>query len=845
MTTLPPGSIVGANPILWLHEGWRLARTTAGALKDPSQLAGLAAKWHDAVVPGTVAASIHKDINLPGDYDADDWWYRLEIPEQNPGQTRVSDENPGLSRVLSSRVFLRFDGLATLADVWLNGEKILSSSNMFLAHRVDVTGKLRERNELVIAFRSLGEALKERRARPRWKTQLVANQNLRAFRTTLLGRIPGWTPAITPVGPWGAIGIETVDAIDIRDLRIHATRKRLELHARIDALAHGTIDAARVLVGDRSHDVLVEANRIRADIAIDAPSWWPHTHGTPHLEACLLELRCNGEWVRVDCGRVGFRDIGVDTSGDGVRFTVNGVPVFCRGACWTTLDILRLRGDAAALRRALETARDAGVNMLRIGGTMTYESDDFYRLCDELGILVWQDFMFANMDFPVDDAGFRASIEAEAAQQLERLHRHPCIAAYCGGSEVAQQAAMMGLPRKYWSNDFFLETLPRLCAEIHPGSAYFPSSPWGGALPFHASSGIAHYYGVGAYRRPLADARAANVKFATECLGFSNVPEAETMAQVLDGTLPPPHHPRWKARVPRDGGSGYDFEDVRDHYLESLFGERAAELRAQDVARYYALSRVVSGELMARTYAEWRRPGSGCGGALVWFWRDIWPGAGWGLTDSNGNSKAALWYLRRAWTPLSIHLTDEGLDGHHVHAINETPEPLEAIVEIEMYKDGRATGVTAQSNVSLAARGAVSLQVDAMLGYFSDSTNAYRFGPAKFDVVAARLIDAVTGETRSADFVFPAGMGLRAQRDVKVDARAERLADGRVEVVLRSESFLQAVSIACDGFTPDDNYFHLAPGEEKRVRFTPSAEGRAFKAQLEALNWNDTVVVRI
>src|ERR1044072_4650455 len=100
---------------------------------------------------------------------------------------------------------------------------------------------------------------------------------------------------------------------------------------------------------------------------------------------------------------------------------------------------------------------------------MTYESDDFYRLCDELGLLVWQDFMFANMDYPVGDAAFRAEIDAEADYQLRRLASHPCIAAYCGGSEVAQQAAMMGLPERYWSNDFFLETLPRLVQEDRPG----------------------------------------------------------------------------------------------------------------------------------------------------------------------------------------------------------------------------------------------------------------------------------------------------------------------------------------------------------------------------------------
>jgi len=283
MTTLPPGSVIGSVATLWLHKGWRLGRTAPGAVKNPSQLAGAGIEWHDAVVPGTVAAAIHKDINLPGDYDADDWWYQL-----NWGQTTFCHgaerafphaANSGLSPI---RHYLRFDGLATLAEVWLNGTPILSSRNMFVTHRVDVTGLLREQNELVICFRSLGEALKQRRARPRWKTQLVNHQNLRWFRTTLLGRIPGWTPAISPVGPWAPIGIESVDRIEMESLAISATRDSLTVKARVSA----PVDQARVRIGDREYPLTVAAREIRGEVAVDAPAWWPHTHGEPHLVSC-------------------------------------------------------------------------------------------------------------------------------------------------------------------------------------------------------------------------------------------------------------------------------------------------------------------------------------------------------------------------------------------------------------------------------------------------------------------------------------------------------------------------------------------------------------------------------
>ncbi len=549
-------------------------------------------------------------------------------------------------------------------------------------------------------------------------------------------------------------------------------------------------------------------------------------------------------WSEHDLGRIGFKDIAIDTRDGQVRFVVNGIPVFARGACWTTADFVTLRGDREKLRHALTLARDAGVNMLRIGGTMVYESDDFYALCDELGILVWQDFMFANMDYPVFDAAFREEIEREAEHQLTRLQRHPCIAAYCGGSEIAQQAAMLGLGREQWSNDFFAERLPQQCARLHPGVPYFPSTPWGGALPIHVSAGISHYYGVGAYRRPLMDAKVARVKFATECLGFSNVPDPETMALVMDGMIPPPHHPRWKARVPRDNGSGYDFEDVRDHYVKELFGKDPIALRNQDLERYYAASRVVTGEVMGRVFSEWRAAANPCGGALVWFYRDLVPGAGWGVTDSEGRPKAAYWYLKRAWAPCTVRITDEGLDGLGIHVINEGDDALDAAIEIEMFQSGRIPTASAEATVRVAAHGAVTLQGDALLGYFSDATNAYRFGPPKHDVIVVRLKDPNTGAILAEDFHFPAGLDLPAQRVADVRAEAQWRDDGSVEVTLQSDVFLQAVAISCDGFSPEDDYFHLAPNREKTVVFTPRKPTASFKAHFEALNWPEAVTVR-
>ncbi|HEV8233995.1 MAG TPA: hypothetical protein VGP84_05330, partial [Gemmatimonadaceae bacterium] len=165
-----------------------------------------------------------------------------------------------------------------------------------------------------------------------------------------------------------------------------------------------------------------------------------------------------------------------------------------------------------------------------------------------------------------------------------------------------------------------------------------------------------------------------------------------------------------------------------------------------------------------------------------------------------------------------------------------------AIVEIETYKDGRSVA-SARINATVPVRDAVALQSDALLGYFSDATNTYRFGPPKHDVVTARLLRADTGELISEDFQFPAGMNLPMQRDAAVEARATHLLDGSIEVTIRSDTFLEAVRVTCDGYSTNVNYFHLPPSQERRLIF--GGDGRKFQATLEALNWTGQLTIGI
>jgi beta-mannosidase len=682
----PGGVRVDGHERLDLGEGWRVAACAPDACAVPGGTDGL--DWVPASVPGTAAGALRDaglwDFGAERDFDAEDWWFRTEFDAAPAADGEV--------------VLLRLDGVATVHEAFLNGERIGGGESMFAAASIDIGAKLREgRNELAIRCLALGPRLgTKRRPRARWRTRLVDNR-LRFHRTMLLGRCPGFAPGPAAVGPWRSVWIErrrrlAVAALALRT-RCEGEDGVLSVAATVRGLGGFDVSAADLVVsgaGEAEGELTVRpaddgAVEIRGEVRVpDAPHWWPHTHGEPALHTVRLRVAGEAGEVGIDAGRVGFRELRPgaatehDVLRDGIDLHVNGVRVFARGAVWTPDDFVGMAPDRERLRAALLRVREAGMNMIRLPGIGAYESRDFHDLCDELGILVWQDFMFANLDYPLADEGFRAAVEAEAREALATVAGRPSLAVLCGNSEVEQQVAMLGLDPAIGRGELFGELLPGALAASGADAIYVPSAPSGGARPFRPDAGVANYYGVGGYRRPLADARLAGVRFAAECLAFANVPDEAGVEAILPGASADVvvHHPRWKAGVPRDAGSGWDFDDVRDHYLRELFGVEAAELRRYDHERYLELSRAVPAEAMSAVFGEWRRGASPCGGGLVLWLRDLMPGAGWGLVDHSGTAKEPLRELRSALAPTAVWLTDEGLAGVGVHVANDGPEPL-------------------------------------------------------------------------------------------------------------------------------------------------------------------------
>jgi beta-mannosidase len=385
--------------------------------------------------------------------------------------------------------------------------------------------------------------------------------------------------------------------------------------------------------------------------------------------------------------------------------------------------------------------------------------------------------------------------------------------------------------------------LPALVARLRPDLHYVANSPSGGALPFLTNVGVSHYYGVGAYQRPLDDARRAGVRFTSECLAFANVPAEQTLAEDLG--VAAVHHPRWKAGVPRDAGSAWDFEDVRDHYLRELYAVDPPRLRYEDPQHYLELSRAVVAELMSEVFSEWRRVGSSCSGALVWQLQDLRPGAGWGVLDSRGRPKSAWHALRGVWQPVQVVITDEGLNGLAFHVINETAQPLEAVLEISCLRDGQTSVVSASRSLALAPHQAQESSSASLLERFFDITYAYRFGPPAHDVTLATLRRADTGEVLSEAFHLPDRRALQ-RGDPGLSAVLEH-EDGTWWLVLQSRSFARWVHVVDANFLAESDWFHLAPERPRRVRLQPLDAGRPARipdGEVRAINAARAVVYR-
>ncbi len=830
---------------------WTCCATAPGALEDPGDLDAAAGPWWPATVPGTAAGAL-RDAGV-GEWagmaavaehglDDADWWFRCRFAGTGDGPW-----------------VLELDGVATIADVWLNGAAVDHSENMFVARTVRLD-TLEADNELVVRCAALAPELARRRPRPRWKSMAVTHQSLRWFRTTLLGRQPGWAVTPPPVGPWRAVRVRPADPVRLVDRHIMATCDGddglLELSVTLAwrgvAPTGATVavgDTTAVLdvpilgASDRAHGGVAGGADGMLDVVVSgtvrvpgAERWWPHTHGPQPRYPLALEV----DGHRVELGAVGFRTVALDRDDDGFRFVVNGVDVFCRGACWFPVDPVTMVADDDELHRTLELVRDAHMNMVRIPGGTVYEDDRFWDLCDEMGIMVWQDCMLGYVD-PPDDDGFVAELTTELHQVFGALGGRPSLALVCGGQQVEEQADFFGLSRERQGFPVIEDLVPGVVAQRLPGVPYSTSSPTGGAMSFQPDAGDCHYWGIGSLLRDPDDARRCGIRFMSEGLAFAVPPERRTVDEVCGGAAAAGHDPAWKRAVFHDTGRSWDIEDVRDHYVGRIFGCDPHLVRYLDPERALDLGRAVVAELMAGAFSEWRRGGSTCAGALVVALRDAAPGAGWGVVDALGRPKAPWYALRRVLAPVAVLVTDEGLNGLRLHLVNDGPDMFSGMLRVELYSPSGLRSDEATTAVEVPARGSLAVDAGSLFDGFRDIGYAYRYGPPTCDAVVATLDDAA-GEVVGEVVHLPAGPARPLDADVGLEATAGRSGDGTWSLTVSSARLAQWVEIDTPGFRPADSWFHLVPGRPRSIGLRSlggadgDGDGGAPRGRVRALN---------
>lgn len=799
-------------------------------------------------VPCTVAAALRArgqwQLGDKADFDRETWIFRTTV-EIAGGGGEDGGVNPG-----GGGEVLVFDGLTPECEVRVDGVVVAKADNMF----VPLTVPLKP-GKHTIELHCLPLDLTKKKPRARWRSKIFDDPQRRWIRATAIGHTPTFGPSFATVGPWRPVRIGRA-LLKSLDVSVRIDGKRGVVRIRGEQLGNGPVEAALGPVGSTSSapgpaSSAATASRASATgsqfdltVAIDnAELWWPHTHGTPHLYP--LTLTVGDETFTT---HVGFRHIMLE--GD-MTVRVNGQAVFCRGASWTPVDAISFAADPAP-----EIARlaAAGFNMVRAPANTLYESDAFYRACNAAGILVWHDFMFASLDFPFADTAFADNARTEAVTFLTRVQADPCIAVLCANSEVRMQAHMMGVTPP--DEPFYDALLPKLCVSLRPDVPFVPGSPSSGPsgtsararapsneqsaqvgstgsatpvpsalaggdgpLGFEPRSGCSHYYGVGAYQRPLSDARLSGVRFASEALGFAQRPGIESKAAW--------HDVPWEHRILRFDAGASDLADENEYYARTVFGIDPLTLRTSDRPLYDALLDIVPGVVMEDTYATWRSYADhpdACRGALVWLLRDMWRSTGLGIIDADGRAKPAFHYLRRAFAPRAVFLRDEGLNGVDVHLINERPEAHAAALTLQLYRDDRLLE-TFSRDLSVSAASHVTLTVTELMGRFADVSFAFRFGPRPYDLIVARWGDNFPA------FFFPGGAPV--PRTCDIGLTAER--DGEhVEIGSRAHAHTVIIENAAEA---SDNYFHMAPGETRRVRVGAGA------VRVSALNSLDAVRV--
>ena len=684
---------------------YRDLRKTASILPQMKEQVNLSGEWAyrsaDECVSGrgTVPGCVHTDLLDEGGI-GDPFYRDNEARQQWIGEQswiyekhfELDGESPA-----GGPLFLVCEGLDTLARVELNGHVLGETDNMFRIWRFDAAQAARiGENVLCITFSETFGRIREMAA----EKELVSSGDgtFRRWGGHYIRKNQSnygwdWGPICVTAGIWGSIYLEMPGAARIADVALRqptVTPERAVVEAELRTECFDSETALRVngrlcLNGVEVSDAAINLDAASGTLGFEVAEpqlWWPNGLGEQPLYEVELELKtAEGTLLDTWQHRVGLRQLRLvrepDEAGESFYFEVNGRAVFARGSNWIPADVFPSRLTAGDYRRLLTSAAAAHHNMVRVWGGGIYEAPAFYEACDELGLLVWQDFMYACAAYPLHDAGWRANALAEAEEAVRRLRNHSCLALWCGNNELEMMAKRMILGEDDRSGmgetayrEFFHEALPSVVATLDPERAYWPSSshnPRGEGWASGESAGDVHYWGVWWGLRPFESYREITPRFCSE-FGFQSFPHPRT----LEGCTRPEDRNLVSRVMDRHQKANTRAGDGNATILSYL----GNQFRIPDgFENQVMLSQIVQAQAIAMGVEHWRRSQPHCMGALYWQLNDCWPGQSWSSIDYDGRWKALHYASARFFHPILISgRIDAGTREAMISLTNETAE---------------------------------------------------------------------------------------------------------------------------------------------------------------------------
>jgi beta-mannosidase len=824
-----------------LNAGWEFRQRTEAP-------GGAEAKWHPAEVPGVVQTDLLRNKLI-----ADPFFRANESALQwieNAGWEYRSTVQATPEALKHSHLELVFEGLDGPAEVYLNGKLILTANNMFREWRVEVKPQLKAgANQLLVVFPSPITEARKIAATDSWRQQTQTPEKS-YLRKAAYEYGWDWGPRFVLSGIWRPVKLDVWDEAKISNLHVRQRDINSEIaHLVVESeitsaqknTATVTVDyqqGGKKVAVSREVELNAGVNHIELPIDIAHPElWYPNGYGRQAVYAFHAELRTGNRVQDDQTVRTGLRSIvlrrDVDQWGRSFEIVVNGIPVFAKGADVIPFDSFPTRVTTSQYRRILESAKDANMNMIRHWGGGYYETDEFYALCDELGIMIWQDFMFGN-EWQPGTYAFKENVAQEAEYQVKRLRDHPSIVLWCGNNETEASwewhrditsKLSTETARRMWQDylTLFSGVLARAVERFAPETPYWPSSPSADYEDISDSyqSGDMHNWTIWHGMLPFGDYEKSNPRFMTE-YGFQSFPEMRTVESF---TLPEDRTsiltPVMLAHQKNTSGNA----KIHDYMLRDY-------PEPKDFASFLYASQVLQAEGIRIGSEHLRRNRPRTMGAIYWQLNDCWPVASWSSIDYYGRWKALQYYARRFYNDLLVSPHQENGE-LAVYVVSDKTVPVAGELRLRvMTFDGKVL-IEKKENVEVTP---LSSKIYLQLAV-EESLIAKGIDPTK--VVAGTEL-SVAGSVVSSNLIYLAPTVEIHLPPVSLKTELTKSGDS-YRLRVSSPVLARSVYISFGGVDAEvsDNYFDLLPGQAVEIAIKTPASEAALRSELKVISLVD------